>query len=192
MGGHARYTFGLCQTCQRGCALQVLLVSLEGDVDVTAQAFPRPLLGLMLTAPEKVLSASQVQVPTFLPGNVESFFRQARHNVVLENWDAAGVMYRKALQTALRTILGKTGGNLYSQIIRAVETAGPPRDLGGFAQLIRILGNEAAHGDEFSEFEARLLDAVSEAALVHLFTIPGLLKEDRRSNVSRRTPERAP
>ena len=42
MGGQARYTFGICGSCKGGVVLEIVLVSLEGDVDVTARAVPRP------------------------------------------------------------------------------------------------------------------------------------------------------
>ena len=169
MGGQARYTFGICGSCKGGVVLEIVLVSLEGDVDVTARAIPRPMMGTK--------RITEVRVPTCMPPKVESFFRQARHNLVLKNWDAAGVMYRKALEIGLTSILGKTKGNLASDIGQAVKKVGVPPDFKGSAEIIRIVGNEAAHEEEFSEFEARLLDADTEAVLVCLFTIPGILKE---------------
>ena len=84
MGGQARYTFGTCGSCKGGVVLEIVLVSLEGDVDVTARVVPSPMMGTK--------RITEVRVPTYIPPKVESFFRQARHNLVLGNWDAAGVM----------------------------------------------------------------------------------------------------
>ena len=70
---------------------------------------------------EPTLSANDI-VPPYLPAQAEILFRQARHNFVPRNWDAAGTTYRKTLEVALRTRFAITGGTLVSVIDLVLET----------------------------------------------------------------------
>ena len=116
------------------------------------------------------LSANNIVVPPYMPAPVDILFRQARHNLMLRNWDAAGMTYRKTLEVALRTKFGITGGTLASVIDVVSETQ--PSTLKLFAWLTRTAVNEAAHESEFSEPASILLDSHVEQLAVYLFTVP--------------------
>ena len=107
-----------------------------------------------------------------MPASVASLFRQARHNFVLCNWDAAGMMYRKTLEVALCVKFDIISRNLASTI-KKVSTS-QPATFKLFALLTLSAGNDAAHEEQFSEAGAVLLDSQLEQLVVYLFTVPEL------------------
>lgn len=169
-GGVADYTFGICRHCGEVCGLVYTLESLDGDLSACAYRFPRPHVSVGSPAQEPTLSAGEIVVPPHLPEPIDALFRQARHNLVLRNWDAAGMMYRKTLEVALRTKFGFRRKSLASMV--KVVSQSQPTTLEIFAWLTRTAGNKAAHAGEFSESAAALLDNYVEQLVVHLFTVP--------------------
>ena len=171
-GGLADYTFGVCRECGELCGITVTLMSLEGDLCTHAYGFPRPLISAGLPEQEKTFSADDIVVPPYMPASVASLFRQARHNFVLCNWDAAGMMYRKTLEVALCVKFDIISRNLASTI-KKVSTS-EPATFKLFALLTLSAGNDAAHEEQFSEAGAVLLDSQLEQLVVYLFTVPEL------------------
>ena len=171
-GGAADYTFGMCHHCGEVCGLVYTLESLDGDLSVRAYRFPRPFVSIGSPAQQPTLSADDIVVPPYLPRPVDALFRQARHNLVLRNWDAAGMTYRKTLEVALCTRFGFRRKTLAS-MVEAVSKS-QPSILTLFAWLTRAAGNEAAHAAEFLESAAGLLDSHVEQLAVYLFTVPGV------------------
>ena len=171
-GGGADYTFGVCCECGEICGITVTLMSLEGDLCTHAYGFPRALISSVRPKQGKTFSANDIVVPPYMPASVASLFRQARHNLVLRNWDAAGMMYRKTLEVALRVKFGNMSRNLASTIQRLSTSESSLVTL--FASLARMEGNEAAHKAQFSEAAAVLLDSHLEQLVVYLFTVPEL------------------
>ena len=169
-GGVADYTFGVCRHCSEVCGLVYSLESLDGDLSARAYRFPRPLASIGSPAQQPTLSADDIVVPPYLPRPVDALFRQARHNLVLRNWDAAGMTYRKTLEVALCTKFGFRRKTLAS-MVEAVSKS-QPLTLKLFAWLTRVAGNNAAHAAGFSEAAAGLLDSHVEQLVVYLFTVP--------------------
>ena len=169
-GGGADYTFGVCYGCGEICGLIVTLVSLEGDLSTRAYGFPRPFISGVWPKQEKTLSAGDIVVPSHMPALAASLFRQARHNLVLGNWDAAGMTYRKTLEVALHAKFGIKCDTL-ALTIKQVSRS-PPSVFKIFAWLTRVAGNEAAHEAQFSKAAALLLDSHLEQLVVYLFTVP--------------------
>ena len=173
-GGGANYTFGICRECEELCGLEVTLVSLDGDLSTRAYGFPRPAMSGVFPKQKRTLSANDIVVPPYLPEPVDALFRQARHNLVLRNWDAAGMTYRKTLEVALRTKFGIRSGDLASTIAHVSRSQ--PSVFKLFAWLTRMAGNKAAHEEEFSEGLAVHLDSLVEQLAVYLFTVPEVIR----------------
>lgn len=169
-GGSADYTFGICRECGEICGLNVMLASLEGNLSTDAYKFPRPLVSGSLPKQRPTLTAGDILVPPYMPAPVDRLFRQARHNLVLQNWDAAGMTYRKTLEVALCAKFGLKCRNLASTIEVVCKVR--PSTMKLFAWLTRTAGNEAAHEAQFSEAAAVLLDSNVEQLVVYLFTVP--------------------
>ncbi len=177
-GGGADYTFGVCRECGELCGLEVMLVSLDGDLSTRAYGFPRPAMSGVFPKQKQTLSADEIVVPPHMPEPVDALFRQARHNLILRNWDAAGMTYRKTLEVALRTEFGIEGGTLASTIAHVSRTQ--PSVFKLFAWLTRVAGNEAAHETQFSEALAVHLDSLVEQLVVYLFTVPEVKEQVAR------------
>ena len=113
--------------------------------------------------------------PAYTPENVGRFFEQGMENLP-RNFDAAGTMFRKALDTALTARFPEIKGRLVDRIDEAANSGAMTRDMAEWAHRIRRLGNDAAHDDDpFSEADARELHGFTELVLRYLFTLPGML-----------------
>ena len=177
-GGVANYTFGICRDCEEICGLNIVVETIEGDISATAYTFPRPLISASTTPLQgSTLSADDIVVPPYNPPKVAALFKQARHNLVLQNWDAAGLVYRKTLETALQFKFGPIKGNLYSVIKHVSKTQ--PGMFRLFAWMTRDLGNNAAHELEFDQSAAQLMDSHVEQLMVYLFTVPEIKRQLR-------------
>ena len=117
--------------------------------------------------------------PDHLPPNIEAFYLQAAENVG-RNFDAAGAMFRKALDVTLKIICPEATGKLANRINKAVKLGKLTESLGEWAHKIRIGGNDAVHDeDPYTEDEARDLHRFTELVLMYVFTLPGMMAERR-------------
>ncbi len=113
--------------------------------------------------------------PPHTPANVERFFEQGMANLSGQ-WDAAGAMFRKALDTALTAKFPDIKGSLAQRIQKAGDDGLLTSDMAEWAHEIRRLGNEAVHEDDpFSEGDARVLHSFTDLVLRYLFTLPGMM-----------------
>ena len=96
------------------------------------------------------------------------------------NFDAAGSMFRSALEAGLREKFPDIEGTLNQRIERAADQGGLTPDLAEWAHQIRLSGNEAVHGGEqFSKEEAERLHAFTELVFLYLFKLPAMLEDAR-------------
>ena len=96
------------------------------------------------------------------------------------NWDAAGSMFRKVLDTGLTAKFPNIAGTLYERIKAAAKQHRLTPDLANWADQIRLDGNDAVHdGKPFSQEDAERLQTFTELVLRYLFTLPGMLDEAR-------------
>lgn len=114
--------------------------------------------------------------PDYISPNVNRIFQQAEANKAQKNWDAAGIMYRKVLETATKELGAdlKNEGNLMKRIDLLAANGRLTKDLAEWAHQVRIIGNETAH--EECEPEAKdVLDLanLTRMLLVYLFELPG-------------------
>ena len=123
--------------------------------------------------------------PKYSPKNVARFYSQGMENLI-KNWDAAGVMFRKALDVGLKVKFSNdTKGSLYERIRGAADRHDLTPELADWAHKIRLDGNDAAHDeDPFSEEEAKELQVFTELVFRYLFTLPGMMQEARGAESS--------
>ena len=96
------------------------------------------------------------------------------------NYDAAGSMFRKALDTGLKSKFPAIQGNLKVRINEAAKGGGLTPELAEWAHQIRLGGNDAAHEEEpFSKHDAKDLGTFTYLVFQYLFMLPGMLKEAR-------------
>ena len=95
-------------------------------------------------------------------------------------WDAAGSMFRKVLDTGLKSKFSSHKGRLVDRIEKAAKQGELTPELAKWAHQIRIDGNDAAHEEKpFSEEDAKRLQTFTELVLIYLFMLPGMLAKVR-------------
>ena len=115
----------------------------------------------------------------YTPENVALFFKEGMANTP-RHPNAAGTMFRKTLETALKEKFPKYEGTLYQRIQKAADNGKLACDMAKWAHHIRHLGNAAAHEEEpFSEDDARDLLSFTDLLLRYLYTLPGMLDKAR-------------
>jgi hypothetical protein len=116
-------------------------------------------------------------IPENLPSDVERIYVQAeRYFPVAGNEEAAGTMYRKALDVGLTIIAPSVTGVLKTRITKLVQQNLLTPSLGEWADQIRLLGNETAHEiDQPTRDELESLRNFSDLVLRYLFTLPALV-----------------
>ncbi len=82
--------------------------------------------------------------PDHWPADVGRYWMQAQRNIEGENWDAAALMARSALQLLLRHE-NASGGNLINEIDDVASKGSIPPVVREWAHTLRVLGNDAAH-----------------------------------------------
>lgn len=122
-------------------------------------------------------------IPEALPPDMERIYLQAERNFPIEgNEEAAGTMYRKALDVGLKKIDSTAKGTLAQRIKRLTDAGKLTADIADWADQIRELGNEAAHEDEPpTRDELTTLRNFSEMALRYLFSMPALVAARRQA-----------
>jgi hypothetical protein len=119
-----------------------------------------------------------IEAPQHLPPNVARYYFQTMDSLNRRNFDAAGTMFRKALDTGLKRIDPQGKGTLEKRIDNLSAVTGITPAMKEWAHHIRRLGNDAAHEEEpFEEDEARGLQSFTELLLTYAFTLPGMLVE---------------
>lgn len=119
------------------------------------------------------------EAPDHLPDNVQAFFLEAVDNVQTGP-NAAGAMFRKSVDVALKHVAPELKGNLVKRIDKAAELRRLTPELAEWAHHVRLEGNDAAHDeDPFTVEEAKALYQFTELVLMYLFTLPGMLRERR-------------
>lgn len=130
-------------------------------------------------------------VPEYMPPNVSRIYLQAERNFsVTGNEEAAGMMYRKALDIALGQVDPSLTGMLGQKIKKLAANGRLTEDIAEWSDNIRDLGNEAAHeADAPTREELEALRNFSEMVLRYLFSLPGLVKKRKGERLEWETAE---
>ncbi len=120
--------------------------------------------------------------PDYWPANVGRYWLQAQKSLASENWDAAVIMARSALQIALR-IKGAEGRSLKDEIANFSTNGDFPKVLAEWAHEVRELGNDSAHPAPeqvaIEPKDARDIVEFLDFTLDFLFTLPEKVKQYR-------------
>lgn len=129
------------------------------------------------------------EAPEHWPSDIARFWIQAHENVKNENWDAAAVMARAALQATLRDKSAQ--GNSLKAEIEDLATRGIlPTVMKEWSDELRFLGNESAHPriGQPAPQPQEVRDAIKflDFLLVYLYNLPKEIADyrTRRSGVS--------
>lgn len=121
------------------------------------------------------------QIPENIPPDVERIYLQAERNFPIEgNEEAAGTMYRKALDIGLKRIDSALSGTLAARIKKLSDCGKVTPEIATWSDCIRDIGNDAAHEDEpITRQELDDLRNFSDAVLRYLFSLPGMVRKRR-------------
>ena len=157
--------FARCNLCNRGVVATYSTINapLEYHIDIYGPDEISP-------------SVPDTGPPSHTPKNVARYYRQGMENLA-DNPDAAGAMFRKTLEVALKEKFpGRGKMSLAKRITAAAEAGNLTSDLADWAHQIRIDGNDAAH-DEITGDQVQDMQVFTELVLRYLFELPGMLKE---------------
>ncbi len=124
-------------------------------------------------------------IPPHVPEPAQTFFLQAVDLAAnLETLDAAAIMTRRTLEAAIDA-KGVAAPTLKKRIDELVEKNLVPADIAELADHIRLIGNEAAHGDQALAGNPQAQENVQELldftriVLMYLFTLPRMIEKAR-------------
>jgi hypothetical protein len=114
--------------------------------------------------------------PEHIPDNVRRFYLQGVESLGPGHFDAAGTMFRKSLDSALRHLNPQGRGTLQARIDNLPANIAVTPSMKEWAHQIRHLGNDAAHEEEpFTQAEAETLQSFTELFFTYTFTLPGMI-----------------
>jgi len=120
--------------------------------------------------------------PEHWPEAIGQYWLQAKRNIRDENWDAAAVMARSALQLALRDNKAK-GKNLKQEIDDLAVIGVLPPIMKEWSNTIRELGNYSAHPEPSKELtnpqDARDIVSFLDFLLEYLYSLPYQIQKYR-------------
>lgn len=137
-----------------------------------------PFLGIQVVErwPKPIL----IEAPTHTPENIQRFYIQGLKALSREDFDAAGIMFRKSLDISVKYLHPEGKGNLKQRINSIPPEAGITQAMKDWAHIIRDDGNDAAHEAEpFTERQAEAMKAFTETFLTYAFSLPTMVKERR-------------
>ena len=121
--------------------------------------------------------------PEHWPETVGRYWLQAKRNIRDENWDAAAVMARSALQIALRDAKAQ-GKNLKQEIDDLASKGILPPLMKEWSDNVRELGNVSAHPQPTqqptSPQNARDIVSFLDFLLEYLYTLPHQIRQYRK------------
>ena len=177
---------GVCGVCNRVVVFTFRVESHDPDpIQWTVHGSHIPAEYCIEVAPVP----PSTDAPRHTPENVASFFRQGKESVNQGSWDAAGMMFRKTLETGLKAKFPEVTSSLtpYERIEKAAKLHKLTPDLAEWSHRIRNLGNDATHEEEpFTETQAREIADFTRIVLEYLFTYPEEVKAARSSAAAAR------
>ena len=168
-------TFATCGYCGRG-----IVATFECPYRSSPSESPDDQLRLLSIAPELPSSVA----PIHTPKNAARLFEQAMDNLSRNNWDAAGGMFRKALEVGLKSKFPdmKDTLSLNDRIEEAAKKHELTPALAEWSHKIQFDGNDAMHEEElFSANQAKDLAPFTKLVFQYLFMLPGMLSEARNN-----------
>jgi hypothetical protein len=123
------------------------------------------------------------------PSDVQRFWTQAHDSLRAENWDAAAVMARSAVQVTMRD-KGAVGKDLYNEIEDLAKKGDLPPLVKEWSHEVRVLGNDSAHPKPNTRptttEDARDIVQFLDSLLLYLYDFPKKISDYRE----RRKPKK--
>ena len=171
-------TLAICGQCSRGVLASFYCPDAKPPTESLAS-----VLKVTLEPPIISPTPRKTDAPEHTPVNVKKFYEQGMQ-CLPSAWDAAGSMFRKALEAGLKRKFPeiKDRLDLKKRIEKAASDQKLTPELAEWAHQVRLGGNEAVHDDDpFSREDAERLQVFTELVFLYLFTLPGRLDDARRA-----------
>ncbi|MDR3152910.1 MAG: DUF4145 domain-containing protein [Deltaproteobacteria bacterium] len=161
-------TLWACNSCNR--SVGIILKALE---DISHQYIDESTINLF----SEIESYPRVpdSVPAHVPDRIARFYLDAVKNQAMGIPHGCGKLCRHVLELAVKDRFQETKGTLYERILKLGQSGKLLPDMVEWAHEIRDIGNDATHGDAFTEEEAEDIRLLTEYMLVYLYTLPGIL-----------------
>lgn len=121
--------------------------------------------------------------PSYMPDGVGRSWLQAQKSLETSSWDAAAVMTRTAMETALKDNHAQ-GSRLVNKIDDLANKGILPPLMKDWAHEVRLLGNEGTHADPLStgveEEDAQDAAEFLDYLLEYLYALPKRIEEYRK------------
>ncbi len=115
------------------------------------------------------------KAPQYMPEGVGRNWLQVQKSLETESWDAAAVMARTAMETALKDHKAE-GAKLINKIDDLASKGDLPPLMKDWAHEVRLLGNEGTHSDPLSagvkEEDAKDVAEFLDYLLEYLYSLP--------------------
>jgi hypothetical protein len=130
------------------------------------------------------------------PLDTQRFWSQAHESLEIENWDAAAVMARSAVQVTMRD-KGAVGKDLYGEIEDLAAKGNLPPLVKEWSHEVRVLGNDSAHpkpnAPPTTPEDARDIVQFLDSLLMYLYDYPKRISDYRaRRNAPKSNPPISP
>lgn len=135
--------FAVCENCQRGVAGQASMFYEKKSQRVK---FSDVVIFSFRSNPFAL---------EHIPPIIRDNFMEGEETLWDSHYNAAGMVFRKALEMGMKNKLPKFEGRLEEFIDKAQEEDLLTKDMANWAHKIRSIGNEAAHEIEFSKKRRR-------------------------------------
>ena len=184
---------GRCALCHRGAILTFRVREHEGPPMKQTRA-PRGTYIQGLSCEGISPARPSTDAPRHTPKSIASFFQQGKESENSGFLDAAGAMFRKALEVGLKVKFPDINSSWtpYKRIEQAAKDNKLTPELAQWAHQIRALGNDATHEEVFTRAQAKEMSAFTEIMLQYIFTLPGDLEIARKAIAEREEGTDAP
>ena len=126
---------------------------------------------------------ANTEAPEHVPPGVSKDYVSAAKCLRRQEFTAAGMMFRRALERATLELADNRGAIrslvLAKRIERLADEGVLEPTMKDLAHAIRLEGNEAAHEDELDGARARQLGEFAELFLLYAFTLPARIRRVR-------------
>ena len=163
----------VCRKCDKGIVVELFHYS--SNTPPSSRRGDLWVAGFTLAA---IYPASRkITAPEHTPDEIAKDYKEAMDNLRRENFTSAGMMFRKVLERSTMK-LAPDGGNfgamtLYQRIDNLAEQHILTPAMKDLAGIIRLEGNQAAHGsEEFDRASAMSMQSFVELFLRYIFTLP--------------------
>lgn len=165
--GYLIEVFGICGICTKTMILRVN--THNPSVTQVSDAY--------LTSNERLVSilplAETAAAPEFVPPAVAKPFVEGVESILNGQWNAGGIMLRRAIERAVKDIDAAGKGDLKDRINALVSKGLIIKPMADWAHEVRLGGNEAVHDeDDLTKEEAVLLRGFADAFLEAAYTMP--------------------